>query len=327
MSSLRNYKEIIILSKPECLILENIYFGKITLKKSSILKKRLFDFIRTIIKLIVPESLICNYTIDTSYGSLLTKLVPNHYQYKVGSYRTICRNGINFQVDISDLIGWYIYFGFKEKAKEHLIELAEIADIVLDIGANIGETSLRLGQKIQTDGKVFAFEPAQYNYNQLQKNLSLNSLKNISTYPLGIGAFEGKFKLYTIDQHNKGKNKISENNLPDSKKETIQLTTIDQFVKSNQIPKVDLIKLDIEGFEMKALKGGMKTLKKYSPKLFIEIDNQHLVEQGSSAKELFNYLMAFNYELIEADNKRQLDQTLNYEHAHFDLIAIPLKKK
>lgn len=291
------------------------------------MKKRFFDFIRFIIKTIIPEVLICKYTVDSPYGSLYTKLIPNHYQYKRGSFRSVNRNGINYHLDISDIIGWYIYFGFKEKSKEHLIEIAKQGDVVLDIGANIGETSLRLAQKVQSGGRVFAFEPAQFNYTQLQKNLSLNAFKNISAYPLGIGAFEGEFTLYTIDRHNKGKNKISENKSLDAKNETIRLTTIDQFMKSNQIEKVDLIKLDIEGFEMKALKGGQETLKNYRPKLFIEVDNQLLVEQGSSAKELFNYLISLNYELTEADTKHLLGLSSNYEHCHFDLIAIPLKKK
>src|SRR5690606_34282959 len=116
-------------------------------------------------------------------------------------------------------------------------------------------------------------------------NLSLNNLNDITAYPLGIGAAEGEFTLYTIDQHNKGKNKISDHEPLSAKNETIELTTIDLFVESNQLEKVDLIKMDIEGYEMKALHGGKETLKKFKPKLFIEVNNQNLVEQGASAKE------------------------------------------
>jgi FkbM family methyltransferase len=291
------------------------------------LKKRFFDFIRLIVKTLIPERLICNYTVGAPYGSLYTKLVPNHYQYKTESYRSFSRNDINYYLDISDLIGWYIYFGFKEKAKELLIELAEKDDVVLDIGANIGETSLRLAQKVQSNGKVFAFEPAQINYKQLQKTLSLNNLKHITAYPLGIGASEGKLTLYTIDQHNKGKNKIADNEPVGARNEAIELTTIDRFVQNHQLENVDLIKIDIEGYEMNALQGGQETLKKFRPKLFIEVDNQNLFEQEASAKELFNYLMAHNYELTKADKMQLLDLTLDYEDCHFDLIAIPLKNK
>lgn len=291
------------------------------------MRKRFFDFTRLLIKAFIPERFICKLTLGSTYGSLYTKLVPNHYQYKAGSYRTVSRNEINYRLDIADLIGWYIYFGFEEAAKVHLIELAEKNDVVMDIGANIGETSLRLAQKVLPQGKVYAFEPSQFNYKLLQNNLSLNNLNHITAYPLGIGAAEGEFTLYTIDQHNKGKNKISDHKTVSAKSETIKLTTIDQFVASNQLAKVDLIKLDIEGFEMKALQGGQETLNKFRPKLFIEVDNQNLIEQVSSAKELFNFLIALDYRLIYADNKQLLDFKLDYEDCHFDLIAIPLKNK
>jgi len=62
--------------------------------------------------------------------------------------------------------------------------------------------------------------------------------------------------------------------------------TLDQFIETNSIQKIDLIKLDVDGFELKVLRGGQKTLQKFKPLILFELCPYVLREHGTSAEEM-----------------------------------------
>ena len=127
------------------------------------MKTKLLNILRLIFLYRPFEVVLTYFTSDSIFGSFISKIPPNHYQYKTPSLRKAKRNGIHYNLDISDIIDWYIYYGFREKSKELLLESIKENDTVIDVGANVGGISLRaaniVGNKV---GKIYSFEARPY---------------------------------------------------------------------------------------------------------------------------------------------------------------------
>ena len=84
--------------------------------------------------------------------------------------RKVSRNGINFVLDLSDLVDWWIYFGFRDLGRMELFSKVKKGGIVIDIGANIGEVSMNFAKLAGPNGRVISFEPNRSNYKRYERN-------------------------------------------------------------------------------------------------------------------------------------------------------------
>ena len=270
------------------------------------------------------EVVLTYFTSDSIFGSFISKIPPNHYQYKTPSLRKAKRNGIHYNLDISDIIDWYIYYGFREKSKELLLESIKENDTVIDVGANVGEISLRaaniVGNKV---GKIYSFEPDHINFNRFLNNMKINAVKNITPINKGLGNVDGVFNLSVVDENNRGMNRIVESNesLNTSK---IEVIILDNYIKLKNITRVDLIKIDTEGFEMNVIIGAKDLLKRFRPILFIELDEKNLIDQNSSPKEIIKHLINLNYNIVNANNNDTISLNSDLANCHFDIICKPI---
>lgn len=282
-------------------------------------KTRILNLFRAIFKLPFLEQILRKKTQNKPPNSFFAKMVPLNTQYPKMSYRTIQKDEFQIQVDLSDYIGHYLYFGFKDPSHQSLLSLVNEKDTVLDVGANIGLTVLQMAQKTQS--KIYGFEPDQENFDQCKKNISLNNRSNVTVENIGLGNKKGEYFLAKSDFNNSGKHKIK------PKKEAsygqkVKIETIDNWIKQKQLRKIDLIKIDVEGFELQVLKGAEKTIDQFHPKLFVELDNKLLKEQKNSAKKLIQFLHQKNYILKHAITKKEVKEDDNFNACHFDIIAI-----
>lgn len=132
---------------------------------------------------------------------------------------------------------------------------------IIDAGAYTGDTSI-IFQAL--DNTVYAFEPDEENYKILLKNIEFNKNLSGKIIPVNLALYSKKTTLYFM--HSGITSKIIENNLDISK---VQATSLDDFVKENNIEKVDFIKSDLEGSEKFFLEGAKNTLKTMKPSLAI----------------------------------------------------------
>jgi hypothetical protein len=102
----------------------------------------------------------------------------------------------------------------------------------------------------------------------------------------------------------------------------IKVSTLDHFVEGNNVQGIDLIKIDVEGFEMKVLEGGLKTIEKLHPKLFIELRDENLKTQGSSALQLVKWLEDRGYRVTDASSQKVLTSAKNAISNQSDLVGI-----
>ncbi len=162
--------------------------------------------------------------------------------------------------------------------------------IVLDIGANIGNHTL-YWNKISKVKKVYAFEPVDDTYKILQKNIELNEVipNSISINHVGLGDQIGKASVYGVyDLQNIGGTLIKMDDSGD-----FNVTTLDTFIEENFTEnKIDLIKIDVEGFEYQVLVGAKDTLTKYNPIIIIESFNDKF-------KKVNSLLNKYGYEKVK----------------------------
>lgn len=284
------------------------------------IKTKLLNFIRIIFTFYLFEKFLRKLVTGKLPSSSIAKLVPNNYQYPKNSNRNFEYNGVVLSLDISDYLAHYLYFGFKDSSHQKLYSLVKENDLVLDIGTNFGTTILQFAKIIGKDGLAYGFEPDPTNFSICQNNIKLNKFSNIQVENLGVGSKNDTLLLVVDSEYNRGMNKISfENNGKESF--LVKIICIDDWIENNNITQVNLIKIDVEGFEMEVLKGAEKTLRTFKPLLFIELDNNNLKLHNSSAKELVEYLMLLGYKILHAETESVILNTADFKNCHYDIIC------
>jgi FkbM family methyltransferase len=270
------------------------------------------------------EKLLATQTQNKLPDSLVGRLVPNNYQYKPGSIRVAARNGIIYCFDLNDMVDWFNYFGFKELEREKLFSLLKADDVVIDVGANMGEFSLKVSRLVGNGGRVISFEPDPVNYQRLKTNFSFNPqlAARVKVHNVGLGEFPGTVNLSVVNESNRGMNRVVKDAVNFN---SISINTLDNVLLPEQLTKVDWIKIDVEGFEMNVLKGAEHTIQQFKPSLFIELDDKNLQEQNSSASELVNWLIERGYFVTIARTGTELKSTSDFTNCHYDILARPKK--
>lgn len=283
------------------------------------IKVKLLNFIRNLFKIRALETWLAAKTLNKMPHSLVCKLVPNPYQYARGTYRKIDRNGLILQVDISDYIGHYLYFGFLDPSIIKLFSLCNKNFNVIDIGTNIGWVALNLA-KLSQGGHVVGFEPDPFNYQVCKNNIDRNRLANLIILPYGLGETPGQVNMEVRTPDNRGGNRVAPKD--SSGAIAVQIKRLDDVREVSSLPTIHLMKLDVEGYELKVLRGALNLLKKHKPILFIEVDDDNLKDQNDSAKDLLEFLELNGYTSIyNAETSEKIVSSTSFTHCHFDIIA------
>jgi FkbM family methyltransferase len=134
--------------------------------------------------------------------------------------------------------------------------------VVIDVGANIGYYTVLLAKKVGKLGKVYAFEPDEINFEILEKNIKANNLKNVIAIQAAVSDKNKESVLYK-SKENYGDHKMFGND----EKEKIMTIKLDDFLKNE---KIDLMKVDTQGWEPAVLEGAKKIIEKDKPTIFFE---------------------------------------------------------
>lgn len=180
-------------------------------------------------------------------------------------------------------------------------------DTFVDVGAHMGWYSLNAASIVGNNGKVIAFEPNPSCVVGFNKNtIGLNKYKNIILEKIALSD-KAKIAEFWIGD-DMGGSLVKENTerltIDRSRIESIKIKTktFDSYIKKYNDLKIKLIKIDVEGAEVQVLKGAEKYLKKYKPDILIEVIDESLRANGSSKKELFDYLKKLSYTPFELTN-------------------------
>lgn len=174
-----------------------------------------------------------------------------------------------------------------------LPSLIQKGSTILDIGANIGYYTLLFSRWVGHEGLVVAVEPEPNNFSLLTLNLHLNGVHNVCLRQVAIGDHHGIATLYISDYSNWCS--LRAQNRGKAQGIEVPLTTIDSIREELSRP-ISLIRMDIEGYEVHAIEGGIQTLQKDKPYLIVEV---HPIQIGNSneVRSFLNRLASLGYEV------------------------------
>jgi len=198
-------------------------------------------------------------------------------------------------------------------------------DIVLDIGAHIGWYSLLASERVGKEGRVYSFEPEPQSFNILLKNIKLNHITNVVPVNKALSNSSGSKKLY-LNLYKKGPATYQMWPVDHVKSISVDVVVLDEYLKNKH---VDVIKIDVEGFEVKVFQGAEKVLSE-NPELIIfsEFWPEGLRKAGNSLEEYINIISKHGFsiqKIVENGEPAKISyrEVLNLVYANFLLSKHP----
>jgi FkbM family methyltransferase len=218
---------------------------------------------------------------------------------------------------IGRAIGKYGEYGGPEA--RFLEKLCSAGDIVIEAGANIGAHTVVIARRVGPAGHVVAFEPQRLAFQTLCANVALNSFAHVDCYWAALGAQRGSITVPELDpaEHINFGGLSLRNAQPGR---SVPCVTLDDFVT---LPRLKLVKIDVEGMEGDVLRGGLQLIARFKPHLYIENDR---VEQSETLMRLLDSLGYRLYwhtpALFEPDNYYQDEENVFPDVFSFNMLAV-----
>lgn len=210
-------------------------------------------------------------------------------------------DGITYQLDLNQLIDNAIYYQgcFEPMTTAIIDKYVKQGMTVLDIGANIGCHTLRMAKLVGDNGRVIAFEPMSWALSKCKINIGLNNYKNITIESLALSdanqrkpaSFRSSWALDGLPERNEN--------------EDVLFSTLDDYVKRTKLGRVNFVKLDVDGYEYKVLRGGLQTIRRYMPIMVIELGKYTLNNVGDNLEDVLDLLESIGYSFYSEKNLRQ----------------------
>jgi FkbM family methyltransferase len=188
--------------------------------------------------------------------------------------------------------------GGEKDQLEGLLNLLKTDDVLYDIGSSVGAWSIPAAMKANK-GKVISFEPDPENLDRLKKNYELNGISNFQIMPIALGDEAGELELFTAGAYAASPSLRPVNKISTSIK--VKIEVVDHLLEQKAIPLPTVVKIDIEGAEMMALKGMGKLLaSRQKPRaLVLELHPLYLPSFNTSLTEIFKFLIDNGYQIGE----------------------------
>ena len=230
--------------------------------------------------------------------ALMYRLAPPGRAYVPPNFIGYYRDDLLVQLDTRNYLEWWVYmFGQYEAANVALLRrVVQPGMVVADVGANVGLFTLLLARSATATGQVHAFEPNPPLFQRLSENVALNRLPNVALFPQACAAVPGDVTFYApaVTEINQGLGTLRPT--ATATPITVAATTLDAHFAA--APRLDFIKLDVEGAEALVLQGAEATLRRLRPSLLLEAEAQH----GTTLRALLNQLHGLGYHVWSVDN-------------------------
>jgi FkbM family methyltransferase len=195
--------------------------------------------------------------------------------------------------------------------------------VALDIGCNIGLQSLRMAQAVGKTGRVIAFEPLNYLRQKCKKNFELNFANNVDLLPYALSDQAGEMNIKINSQlWNQGAFSLLQKSEGDLE-QRILIKVGDELEEIQNLKNLDLIKIDVEGFELNVMKGLIKTLKKFKPRIIFELDKNYWFRNDQRIEDCFQLLaeIGYNFYQISTFGCSIIDSIEKFEDGNIFCIA------
>ncbi len=169
-------------------------------------------------------------------------------------------------------------------------------DICFDVGGNIGFFSL-LMSKTAIQGSVHVFEPIPLNAAVVQTNVDLNMLQNVTVNNVAVGTEEGTAN-FSVSVDSAYSSMRATGRIAEAQSIDVPLITLDKYIERGAIPRVDIMKVDVEGAEDMVLIGatGLLSDPARRPRMvLLELFDENLVPFGTNVATIVDRMIGFGY--------------------------------
>jgi len=215
---------------------------------------------------------------------------------------------LKLKVDRSRAMGASLYWtGFHELREFIFLHQFLKPDMVaLDVGANLGEYTLFMAKRL-TQGRVLSFEPMAFARLQLQENVSLNNFKQVDVFEYGLSNKGQKLQLHEVDDGNEGLGTLFLGNKKSKGAIEITLEPLDEKWDSFHLPRLDFIKIDVEGSELFVLQGAIKAIAKFKPLILVEVSEENFKAAGYRAADVEVFFKGIHYQAKRVSKEGRLE--------------------
>jgi FkbM family methyltransferase len=247
-----------------------------------------------------------------------------------GAY-SLARTARLFQMDWFRRVFAFSYFAYKRFYEDSLAELVrrkpEIVGPgdILDVGANIGYTSVVLSQFLSDGARVYAFEPDGLNFQLLREVIRRRQLvERIVPINVAVGNSNGSVRFWHNKRHH-GDHRVVTAHYNDFHPDPAQiaevpLVSLDNFVETRNLGRISFIKVDVQGYELAVCEGMRQILaSSEDTKICIEYAPKALGELGFQGADLLEFFRACGYVIhIVRDSTMQLAEDYDTVHRYTD---------
>ncbi|MCK9344986.1 MAG: FkbM family methyltransferase [Candidatus Pacebacteria bacterium] len=296
--------------------------------------------IKYTLKKILPKTLFV--VVLGLWQKIFIKLVDTIDAVRLKSFTTyrpvdVSHHGHAFSLFISPQNGFidkhiYLYGVYEPFILDLIAQHLKKGDVFVDIGANIGQHTMFAASVVGTEGKVSSFEPIPRVYNQLLDSARINHFEDIiDARNIALGEAPKTETLY-VETNNVGGSSIVGPHGKENEEIVINIKRGDDELKDFQ--RVDMIKMDVEGYEYEVLAGIQKVLAIHKPVIVMEFSGKLYFEKGRDhGNKIISLLQNLGYNLYDVENYMKqvvskedfLSEFSNNKKAQCDLLCLPQK--
>jgi FkbM family methyltransferase len=215
-------------------------------------------------------------------------------------------DGIWFELDMNEVIDANIYYrgAYEVRATRTVRSVVKPGMTVLDVGANFGYYTLNLAKLVGESGTVIAFEPTALAQRKLVANLARNPYRNVVVEKLALSD-RSEARVVAVDETAFRASWTVEGGRAEREPETVPFERFDDYVDRTGLDRVDFVKVDIDGYELRFVRGAERTLREHRPPMFMEIGKPSMAAIGDDPLELARRLAELGYAFEGEDRKRR----------------------
>ena len=225
----------------------------------------------------------------------------------------------------------YVCGSFEPNEFNFLDRMLKPGMVFVDVGANDGYYTLFAARRVGPAGRVVSVEPSSRERGHLEHNLGRNDLGNVTVVPSALGAAAGTADLHLAHGVHTGHNTLgsfAHDDVVPASVERVPLETLDTVVARLGLPRIDVIKIDVEGGEANVIAGARSVLTEMRPLLMMEINDGALRAQGSSEASLLATLQGeLGYEVLVFSERSGLaERPMDGVPLSANIIAVPQER-
>jgi FkbM family methyltransferase len=230
-----------------------------------------------------------------------------------GKNRVVTFRGAQFAIPTRDItIAPSVLSGEFERQELDILEaVCTVGGTVIDVGANIGLYTVLAAKRVGSSGHVFAFEPVPENIKLLRENLDLNDVSaRVEIQEVAVGEKPGELELFLSDRQI-GTHSAARSLVGGSRSIRVPMQSIDAFVTSRGIQHIDLVKVDVEGYDGQVVNGAVHSLRLHKPILLIEYAPIRLEAIGQAPSEFIATLSGIYRYCVLLDEFRKRTELID----------------